>query len=410
MKIQTYNSRIKNLLILILVAVFIFPISFFSNTQKVKAEGGCNEGFTGSIINDRTHQSVPFAGGWGDTMFAQPGDTLTLDTGIDTLGSGGLFSATAYGSQGGGNGHFTSAFGSPLNPPATEVGFHLFPPSNTGYYENGNLTAIYLVSGVPDHIELAASCEVSINGQHQTLSVAFELEILASSPDFNCSPITPLTTINAGSDAVLGVNTTATAGYTDWVHYEVSIAPDAGTPSGPLPILGQVSGVDTHPPSQTTVFIATYPDTAPGSYTITFRGNGGGYIHSCHPKLVVNPSNANFNLILSPTSEAVGIPASQHTPNRVLSGNSKVFTIFAECTGGFTGPITNLVAQSEFVNVDLVINRPDTGDPNGRVLNCGATTTLTVDNTSSIQNVDLSSPSGNVLLKNITVSGNGVIN
>lgn len=238
------------------------------------------------------------------------------------------------------------------------------------------------------------------------------ITINSPQPDFSCTTTNPLTTINAGGSATPVVNTTPQNSFNSSVHFNISIAPDPGTPNTNPPTLGQVIGNDQTPPSTISANFTTSSTTTPGSYTITFSGTGGGKTHNCLASLVVNALAGDFDLVLTPASEVPGsIPPDQGSSNRILNGSTKDFTVFADCTGSFTGPITNLESHSGFTGVNLTLNLPDTGQ-NGQVLACGATATLTVNNTNYVDSAQLSSPVNppGASLKSISVTGKGQIN
>jgi hypothetical protein len=83
-------------------------------------------------------------------------------------------------------------------------------------------------------------------------------------------------------------------------------------------------------------------------------------------------------------------------PVNVMRGNNKVYTVTAACTGGATGPISNLVATSAFTNLNYAFSNNS--------VNCGSSVTLTVSNTNAIGLTQFSTPQSR-LPQTITVTG-----
>lgn len=224
------------------------------------------------------------------------------------------------------------------------------------------------------------------NGNSHSMTVNFNI----TREGFSCN-VVPLThTMDPGSSFAYEIRTSPSNGFNSPVTFTSSISPATGNaPSVSLPSTGQV------PPATTVANVTTQSNTAANTYTITFIGNGGGVTASCNTQLRINPSTADFQLTLSPSTGVVP------NPNRANIGSSPVFNIFASCTGGFAGPITNLEARTTFSGVSLSLGTTQ--------IPCGGTTTLTVNNTSAIPSNQQSSII-NTILESIQVIGKGQIN
>lgn len=239
----------------------------------------------------------------------------------------------------------------------------------------------------------------------------------APAPDFSCSSVTGLIQIDPGSDATPVFSTTGENGFNSPVHFNVSIEADPGTPNGTAPTLESVINNDQIPSATTSANFRTSAQTTAGSYTVVFSGSGGGQSHTCRSQIVVNSSSQNFNLTISPAAETSPyLPPENETPNRILQNNIKYYNVFAECTGGFAGPVTNLEANISFAGPIVTLDGPTLPDV-GITLACGSQKRMTVTGTGFIDDQSLSSPSAlsspagrDLILRNIVVTGRGLIN
>lgn len=206
-------------------------------------------------------------------------------------------------------------------------------------------------------------------------------------PTFTCSVNTPSQTIDPDSTTSYNIATTPLNGFSSAVNFTATITPPtANPPTVSFTNNGQVSAATT------VAVISTTSTTSAGTYTINFIGSGGGETASCNAQLVVNLATADFQLTLTPSTGVVT------NPNRSNIGSSPVFAVFASCTGGFAGPVTNLAASTTFSGVSLSLG--------STTLACGSTTTLTVSNTGSVPAQQQSSMI-NTILESLIVTGQG---
>ncbi len=210
-------------------------------------------------------------------------------------------------------------------------------------------------------------------------------------PTFTCSVSPSTQTIDPGSNTSYNISTTPLNGFNSPVTFTASLSPSSGTlPTVSFTNNGQV------PAATTTANVSSTGSTSSGTYTITFTGNGGGKSAQCNPtQLVVNPAPPNFELTLSPSTGVT-----PDAPNRSNIGTSPVFTVFANCTGGFSGPVFNLAASSTFTGLTVTLGATS--------LACGATTTLTISNTGNIPSNQQSSIV-NIISESLSVTGQGSI-
>lgn len=204
---------------------------------------------------------------------------------------------------------------------------------------------------------------------------------LPTTPTFNCAVVPASATVNPGSNASFSINTTAINGFNSPVTFSSSFSPSSGT----LPTVSLVNNGQT-PPATTTATVSTTQSTTSATYTITFSGTGGGQSGTCNAQFVVNPPQPDFSLVLSPLSRTANI------------GTDVSFQVFANCTGGLSGPITGLTAATTFQGIPTPTLAATT-------LACGATTTVTVTGTASIPDIQQSTIL-NTILESVTVTGN----
>ncbi len=177
------------------------------------------------------------------------------------------------------------------------------------------------------------------------------------------------------------MNTVSQNGFSSPVNFSASISPNtANPPTVSFANNGQV------PSSTTTGVVTTSTTTTAGTYTITFNGDGGGVSRSCSVQLIVNAAARGFTLLVSPNSVDVA------------KGNNATYTVTANCTGAFTGPVTQLSAASSFSGLSYSFSSTS--------VNCGASVTLTVSGTGSVPQEQLSTPELRAN-QTITVSGEG---
>ncbi len=261
------------------------------------------------------------------------------------------------------------------------------------------------VSSLPNgqyglRITASPSCNTSLpSGSCSYILLTGGSFTVSHTPTFTCTASPNPVSINPGDSTAFTITTSPSAGFSSPVTFTSSINPNTGTP--PSVSIDPATNGRT-PPATTTANVSSTASTTAGTYSITFTGTGGGETAQCSVQLTVNPAGRNFNLVIQPGTSTTG------NPNATIVGNNYNFTVFAECTGGFTGPVSNLVASTAFAGA--VITFTNSGYPppdNNRLaqLNCGATTPLVVS-TSSIGAEQQSTPQ-NFLLRDITVTGEG---
>lgn len=221
---------------------------------------------------------------------------------------------------------------------------------------------------------------------------------------FTCSVTESSTTLDQGGSHVFTLNTTAQGGFNSSVNFSASVSPSGGTSPQVT-----MSGGNPHTPPGTATAIAFAPSgTTAQTYTVTFTGTGGGKTASCVTQLVVNPPGPNFALVLTPvtysTVPSCPVSGTCAFPNGAIIQDDLVYQLFVDCTGGFSGPVTSLIASVSYQGATITFNNGSTILPS---LACGATTPVTV-HTSGVQSADASTPQ-NVILRNILVTGQGSI-
>ena len=208
-----------------------------------------------------------------------------------------------------------------------------------------------------------------------------------TTPSFTCS-VSPTThTVDAGSDYAYNITSNAVNGFNSAVTYTAVVTPDTTVkPAVSLPGTGQV------PPGPTVASVSTTVSTTEGTYTLTFTGTGGGETAVCTTEFIVNPSGADFSLVVSPSTAQVG------------RGDDQVYDVVAVCTGGLAGPIDNMTVVSSLMP-GPTLTLGSTSIP------CGGSTTLTVSNTILTNVQQLSDPGAiSAIYNSITVTGRAQTN
>lgn len=216
----------------------------------------------------------------------------------------------------------------------------------------------------------------------------------APTPDFSCTVVTNNATLDPGGTTTFNVQTQPVNGFNSVVSYTASVSP---SPAG-APTVSPISFSQTSPYATTATTVSTNPNTPQGPYVVTYTGVSGGTTHTCSAQLVVNPSNQDFNILITPapTPPANGIGGNTN-PNRSNIGTDVRFQVFIECFN-FNGPVSNLTAQTTFTGVNLSLGATS--------LPCGGTTILTVSNTASVPSNQQSTIT-NINSESIIVRGSG---
>ncbi len=369
-------------------------------TPKAVAAGWCEVTIEGWFTNRSTQETSQFYaysdtngnhwGGGGDVP-TNPGDIIDV-----TILSGAQGDTGSY-EQGG---ELTISGATINNGSQTQVSWNPGDPQGTMGPPD-----FYFTRGASEVVIMASSfCRNMDERADASLEVYFN-----PVTSFTCSVLPNSHTLDQGSSYSYDIDSTPTNGFNSPVTYTSSISPSTPNP----PVISFTNNGQS-PPATTEANITTSSGpsgTTAGPYTLTFTGTGGGVTRQCTTQLTVNPSNPNFELQVTPGPEGAGIPPSQTTPNRILVGQTKTFTVVAVCTGGFTGPITQLEALSEFTGVTMSFS-PSGSPPNGATVNCGSSISLIANNSSSVTEQELSGPSSppGVILKDIIVRGRGQIN
>lgn len=212
---------------------------------------------------------------------------------------------------------------------------------------------------------------------------------------FSCSVTTNNATLDPGGTTSFNVQTQSSGGFNSSVSYSAAITPSPAN----APTVTPASFTQNSPYPSTATTVSTSPNTPQGTYTVTYTGTSGGTTKTCSAQLVVNGAGGNFNIIITPAPAppANGI-GSNTNPNRINIGSNARFQVFIECTGGFNGPVTEMLAQTTLNGVDLSLGATS--------LPCGGTTILTVSNSSSVPENQQSTIT-NVSSESIMVRGSG---
>ncbi len=204
-------------------------------------------------------------------------------------------------------------------------------------------------------------------------------ELATEDFSLSCSPATA--TVTQGSSTSYSLITTAENGFNSPVTFTSSI-----TGSGNHPTYVTYTNNNATPSAVTTAVVGTSIATSANLFTITFTGTGGGVTKTCQTQLQVNAQPPGFSLAVSPSSTSV------------VKGANAVYTVTANCTGSFSGPVTNLAASSFYTNVTYTFSSSSVA--------CGQSVTLTVNNTTAVPSNQLSTPQS-ALSQTITVTGQG---
>jgi hypothetical protein len=224
--------------------------------------------------------------------------------------------------------------------------------------------------------------------EHQEY-IIFRIMPTAAVPSFTCASNQATATVETGSNTSYTISTTPYNGFNSAVTFTATFSPSTGSTPGIT-----FSNNGRTPPGTTTANISTLGSTTTGTYTINFTASGGGYTATCNTQLVVNAGAPNFNLIVSPST---GILPNIN-PNRSNIGSNAVFTVFADCIGGFAGPVSSMTASSTFSNDVVTLGATS--------LACGATTTATISSTAAIP-ANQQSTVTNIVSENISITGTG---
>ncbi len=395
-----YNSILR-----LSVSTLLLLSTFFGTsivyTPKAAAAGWCAVEITGWFTNRATNVTTEFWaygdtdgnhwGGGGDVP-TNPGDIIDVSFMSGAQGDTGPYEQA---------GNMTISGATINDAGQTQLSWNPGDPQG-----QMGPPPFYFTRGASEVVIMADS---SCRNMDESAGAGMEVYFNPGT-SFTCSVLPPTHTLNQGSSFIYDIESFPTNGFNSPVTYTASISPPvANPPVISLPSIGQ------SPPAITQANVTTSSGpsgTTPGTYTLTFTGTGGGVTRQCTTaQLIVNPSTPNFELQVTPGPEGVGVPPSQTTPNRILLGQTKTFTVVAVCTGGFTGPITQLEAVSEFTGVTMSFSPPGS-PPNGPTVNCGSSISLTANNSSSVTEQELSGPSSppGVILKGIVVRGRGQVN
>ena len=201
-------------------------------------------------------------------------------------------------------------------------------------------------------------------------------------PSFSlaCSPATQ--TVDVGNSTSFSMSTTGYNNFTSGVSFVSSISPSSGTP--PTVSFSNNGAV---PNSTTTAIVSTTTSTTAGTYTITFTDTGAGVSQNCSSQVIVNGPPPGFSFNINPGQASVS------------KGSNAVFTVTPDCIGGFNGTISHLSASSSFSNLTYTFS--------SSTVTCGSSVNLTVSNTGSAAQGELSPYGGSAIYKTLTVTGQG---
>lgn len=222
-----------------------------------------------------------------------------------------------------------------------------------------------------------------------------------SPANFSCTINSGAVTLDGGEVRTSSITTTLKDGYSGSVSYTSRVAATGFVPSSAPQVA--FTGSSSYPPSPTAFRITTTASTTAGTYDVTFTGTDtNSKIGTCKLSLTINPSTPSFNLTVQPGTSPNGLDNTN--PNTTINSTSSVkFDVFAECTGGFSGPVSGLTA---FVDYQGVVTSLES-----TTLSCGNSTQLYLTNLASIPENMLADPGYLPLfLKSITVRGSGIIN
>lgn len=149
------------------------------------------------------------------------------------------------------------------------------------------------------------------------------------------------------------------------VSLSASISPaTGGSTKAPMVTVDPASN-NKVPPTDGLIEVSVPADATPNdNYIIKLTATGRGKTATCTVGLQVKPWQPDFAIRIEPNEKMDNV------------GHTTIFTVFADCTGGFDGDITDLSPQSSLQNVTLNLA--------ATTLHCGSTTSLTVGNTGSV--------------------------
>ncbi len=216
-------------------------------------------------------------------------------------------------------------------------------------------------------------------------------------PGYTCSITTNNATIDPGGTTTFNVRTNVFGGFSDNISYAATVSPNL--PDKPTLVPANGRFVHSNPYPVKSITVKTTADTSPREYVYLFKGVGENTAKktSCTVKLVVNSGSPDFFLDVTP-SKTIS-PNGNVLPNPPYKSNIGAdvhFDVFADCVGGFSGPVKNLTAEITFTGATVSLG--------STTLECGRTTPLTVRNTSSIPESQLST-FANIIAESIIVKG-----
>ncbi len=203
---------------------------------------------------------------------------------------------------------------------------------------------------------------------------------------FTCQVQQTTAQVDAGSGYSYTITTQSQNGFSGPVTFTSNVTPTAGNePTVTFRQNGRPA------PGTTYADVSTEENTPATPYSIVFTGTSGTLTTECATVLDVRASTADFNITIQPISPPI-VP----NPNRVLAGTNATFQVFIECSGGFNGTISNMTTSTGFTGPSASLASTS--------VNCGSSTTLTISNTGSAPENQLSTPT-NTILKEVRVSG-----
>lgn len=140
-------------------------------------------------------------------------------------------------------------------------------------------------------------------------------------PDFSLSINTDLQTVKPGTTAVyiIQVQVVPGSGFSGTVNFTVSGQPANSTASftSPSVVVPGSTELDVHTTAQTPV----------GSSTLSISGTSGNLVHGLQPTLEVIPSNSDFSMTVTPTSQSI------------KSDQGAIYTAHIGAINGFNGTV-----------------------------------------------------------------------
>ena len=134
--------------------------------------------------------------------------------------------------------------------------------------------------------------------------------------------------------------------------YAVTVTPISGSPQNvALSVTGAPNGVSASfnpifgtPPFTSTLSVTTTPSVAPGSFTLTITGSGGGTSHSTQISATVSQT-PDFSLDVNPPSQSL------------VQGQTASYTIHVASLNGFNSPVSLTIAGAP-AGVNPVLSVP----------------------------------------------------